>query len=146
VGRPVRVEIPIWRYNREEFVIASDSKTSRKTPGIDVPFGESRQDGEEAVLVDFEGGRQTYDKVVSRTEDKVETKRVDDVSGTEVLLLSPDGRLLAHNSADDILDKDREKRLKAVRERITEVKEKKAPSGVPGGNGTTPAFTKPGGS
>jgi hypothetical protein len=127
VPRQVRVEIPVWRFTRESFVIASDKEARRYGPGIDVSFGYDRPDGAETAVVDFEGGNHTYDKVVGRTaDDKPISHKVDDVSGTEVLLLSPDGKLMAHDSAPDVKDKERKDILKKYKDKISAVKNGKA--------------------
>jgi len=135
-GRDVRVEIPVWRYRSEQFVIASDSTTKRNNPGIEVPFGYDRPDGQEPVLVDFGGGRQGYDKIVRQGEDmdKPQTRRIEDTATNEVLLLTPDGKLRAHLSAVDADNAERKDLLKQVRERIAEVRK----GGKPGGPATTP--------
>ncbi len=102
--------------------LLTDSTSKRRTPGVEVNFGYELRGDKEAILLDFEGGlRQSYARVVKRSEDpdqKPTTKPVDDDSSTDVLILSPDGKLLARNSAADAKDKDREKRLKEVRENI----------------------------
>jgi hypothetical protein len=137
VPRQVRAEVPVWRYTRESFVIASDPdprQARRLGPGIDVNFGHDRPDGVDTAVVDFEGGSQTYDKALGRTaDDKPISRKVDDASATEVLLLTPDGKLLAHDSAHDANDKDRKDRLKKYHERVSEVKHGKAR-----GNGANP--------
>jgi hypothetical protein len=130
VPRQVRAEVPVWRYTRESFVIAGDPdprQTRRLGPGIDVNFGHDRPDGVEAAVVDFEGGSQSHERVLGRTaDDKPITRKVVDDSATEVLLLSPDGKLLAHDSAHDVNDKDRKGKLDRYRKRVSEVKNGKA--------------------
>jgi hypothetical protein len=142
VPRQVRAEVPVWRYTRESFVIAGDPdprQTRRLGPGVDVNFGYERGDGAEAAVVDFEGGSQSYERALGRTaDDKPITRKVDDASATEVLLLSPDGQLLAHDSAHDVKDGNREEILKKYKDRVSEVKHGKAPGkgANPFGGGT----------
>jgi hypothetical protein len=126
VGRNLRVEIPYWKYTLEDYTIAHDVTTSRRTPGIAVPFGfnSTNQNLPEAILVDFDLGRQGYDRVVSRVDDDVKTRAVSDSAAHEVLLLEPDGRLMLLEGAEDAQkDNDRDKRLHAVRDRVKEVRD-----------------------
>src|SRR5205823_1609647 len=140
VGSPQRIEFPYWRTNQEQFVIASEPKSTRKAPGVPVDFKAPSTLGLDTVLVDFEGGTLDYERVVSRDEDGKEQKRkMRDSSAPEVLLLTPDGKLLAREGAADAKDKERLDRLKEVRDRIQEVKN-------PGSGGSEPGKPgKPGG-
>jgi hypothetical protein len=126
VGREERVEIPYWRFAAEEFVVASDSSTTKRRPGIEVPFGfqAPNTNQPEAILIDFDSGSQAWERVIGQTEDKVDTKRVADTRTTEVLMLNPDGKLVLLEAANDIRDEQREKRLKAVRKRLYQLKNK----------------------
>jgi hypothetical protein len=140
VGRRQRIEFPYWRTTQEQFVVATEPGATRKAPGVEVSFRPARPDGLDTVLVDFEGGRQECDRVISRDEDgKEKKKKVQDVSANEVLLLTPDGKLLAHEGAEDTKDKERVERLKQVQDRIKEVKNPSGGGTQPGGPG------KPGG-
>jgi hypothetical protein len=121
IGRRERVEVPVWRPQKETMSLLTDSTTRKRNPGVDVNFGYDRIDQKEAILVDFEGGRQQHLRVVKRSDDpdtKPTTRPVDDESSTDVLILSPDGKLLAHNTAADAKNPEREKRLKEVRDNI----------------------------
>jgi hypothetical protein len=133
VGFPQRIEFPYWRTTQEQFVIASEPGATRRAPGVMVSFRAESSDGRDTVLVDFDGGNQDYERVVSRDEDgKAKTRKVRDAHGTEVLLLTPDGKLLAHEGAEDAKDQERVNRLKEVHKRIKEVKEGGSGSGKPG--------------
>ncbi len=126
VGRSLRSEIPYWKYALEDFTIAHDVTTSRRTPGIQVPFGYNANNPQqpEAILVDFESKRQSYARVVSRTDDKVETRGVSDAVASEVLLLNPDGKLVLIEGAEDAKEEStRKKRLDTIRERVKEVRD-----------------------
>jgi hypothetical protein len=86
--------------------------------GVSVSFGHENQDGSETILVDFEGGRQSI------------SKQLDDTSAIEVLLLSPEGKLLTRDSGDDSKDDKRNKRREEYVQRIQEVREgRKASTG-----------------
>jgi hypothetical protein len=123
IGGSVRVELPVWKPTREEFVLITDNTTKRsKAHNYPVDFSLS---GTDPILVDFEGGDQFYERVVRRTEDKPETTRIRDKSAVEVLILSPDGKLLSRDSAADANDEQRKVRLDEVRTRVKDVREGK---------------------
>jgi len=134
VGRKERVEVPFWSYTHREFTLMHDPKAKGKVSGIEVDFGFGRNDRNppEALVVDFEHGRpSSYSKVARRTEDKVETRDVKDQCAVEVVLLSPDGKLLGHNAAEDTEDKDRKERRERIIERVKDVKEHKKKDAEP---------------
>jgi hypothetical protein len=136
VGFPQRIEFPYWRTTQEQFVVATEPKATRRAPGVPVSFKADSHDGRDTVLVDFEGGNQDYERVASRDEDgRAKTAKLRDSFATEILLLTPDGKLLAHDGATDAKDAQRKERLKEVRTRLQEVK-------VPGSGGAAPG--KPG--
>jgi hypothetical protein len=112
VGKSVPIKFPVWRPTRDAFVIAGEveKKRGRRAPeGIPVDFGLRRKDGLETLLVDFEEG-------FAATE--YGTDRVREDFATEVLLLTPEGKLLARNSARDGRDRERIRRLELVRQRL----------------------------
>jgi hypothetical protein len=142
VDRNYRIELPVWSASHNDFLIPVDHPgRDKKIPGIEVPFSNERPDGLETILLDFEGGgRQVYKHVLSRNEDEAQTKDVDDVSSAEVLLLTPEGRLLGHDSALDATDPERKKNREMVLNRVDHFKKKAeaakattTPTG-PGGN------------
>jgi hypothetical protein len=142
VGGRQRIEFPYWRPTQEQFVIATEPGATRRAPGVMVSFRPTRPDGRDTVLVDFDGGNLDYKRVVSRDEDgKPKYQPVRDASASEVLLLTPDGKLLAHEGAEDAKDKVRIDRLKQVHDRIKEVKN----PGNGGGGGKPGEPGKPGG-
>ena len=84
ISRRLKCEVPEWKATREEFILASESATTarKKETGITVDFNQA---GNDAILVDFEGGEVAVDRVVRRTEEKVETKRFKDQAATEIV-------------------------------------------------------------
>jgi hypothetical protein len=117
IDRKAKVEVPLWVENMDTFVIASSGNLRQKTPGIDVDFSHHNN---KAILVDFEGGPEhSYQRTGAPLvkEDKGTT--------TEVLILSPDGKLVAHDTDSDRNSQERKDRLEAYRKRIKEVKEPK---------------------
>jgi hypothetical protein len=77
--------------------------------------------GDETLLVDFEGGEQRYNK----TEGSGETAKTELVlaqSPVEVLMMRPDGKMIARNSLTDGSDPEREERSKAFTARIDKLR------------------------
>ena len=97
----MKVEVPVWQIEKERFGLETNEKaTPQEKLKIPVQFGTP---GGDLVLVDFEGGKQV---------------RSD--SALEVLVVRPDGRLLARNSFTDKADKDRLEQLAAYQKRRIE--------------------------
>ena len=120
VGREEKVDLPVWKYTQDSYVLPAEDqkKKVRGRTGVKVNFAHENPDGSETILVDFEGGTQYVGKLP-------------DNSAMEVLLLSPEGKLLARNSADDSNDKKRQDRREEYVKRIDEVRDgKKAGSGL----------------
>jgi hypothetical protein len=135
VDRNVKIELPVWSAPHNDWVIPTDSTGRRqKVPGIPISFSHDRPDGLETVLVDFEGGKQVYEHVASRTEDEVKRVPIEDACETEVLLLTPEGRLLGHETSRDAHDPEREKERQEVQKRVERIKKEQAatPAGQPG--------------
>jgi hypothetical protein len=118
VGRPVKIDIPIWRYAQNKFILPKDAKYPKGTKKSDMTTGalvdfNSERANSETVLVDFEGGKTSLNKTT-------------DSSRLEVLMLDPDGKLIARNSVEDRNDEDRKSRREKVFKHIQEVREKEA--------------------
>jgi hypothetical protein len=117
IGRKVKVDLPIWIYTRNSFILPienpKDRVRNRVRTGIDVDFGQENPENN-MILVDFEGG-----KVSSQSP------KVDDNCALEVLMLSPDGKLLARNNIKDTKDGDRTARREEAMKRIQDVREGK---------------------
>ncbi len=138
VGQTVKVDLPVWKYTQDSFVIPTEDQRKRvrgKVPtGVHVNFGADNPDSE-TILVDFEGGLRQYEPGVAGAEGAAKPAKISDTSGVEVLMISPDGKLLARNSATDSGDEERKGRRESVRQRIEQVKSGKAggPAGGAGG-------------
>lgn len=151
-GVEAKVEVPFWKYPVEAFAFITDPKykNSRTKDLIEVSFRDTRPAGTETMLVDFDGGTVTYEKPAPKREDDERPQRGQTVTAkaaTEVIFLTPDGKLAVHNTVEDARDADRVERHKAWREWIEEVKHPKdndpskmgipgAGPGGPGGKGT----------
>jgi hypothetical protein len=163
-GTDQRTDVPHWRPLLDAFAIAIDPKTKKER--IEVGFHEERPDGNRTILVDFEGGKMEYEKGAmvktaqpadeeGKSAPVVEPKPraagtvVKDTTSIEVMLLSPDGKLLVHDSGEDSKDQVRRDRLRAWRERIKEVKNGTAktdgPPKTPGGPFGPGTGDRPGG-
>ena len=103
-------------------------------------FGATNND---AVLVDFTDPVVSYKRTAESKEEGGASVQLEvkDTAPQEVLVLSPEGKLLAHNTDADKDDKDRKDRLAAWRKKIEDMEKK---------NETKPGkddpFSKPGGS
>ena len=101
IGTVAKVEIPIWDPAQEAFVMATAPDTtgprSRALPQKGVPVDFST----DALLVDFEGGGKVP---------------------AEMLILTPDGKLVVRDGRIDSDDADRKQRVQEWKERLNEVK------------------------
>jgi hypothetical protein len=119
VGRRVKVDLPVWKFAKNAFILPHEEQKKKLRPGakeptgIEVEFGQDNPE-KETILVDFEGGK------VHREP------KLDDTQRLEVLMLDPDGKLLARNSAKDTNDEKRKDRRKKVLDRIKSVREGKS--------------------
>jgi len=126
IGRKVNVDVPIWKFTQNKFIlpVVENQRNSRRfgrqpDTGIDIDFGQDPPENN-LILVDFEGGRG-----LSIPSPFAANKNITEDSAVEVLMLSPDGKLLARNSAKDTNDEERKKRREEVFKRIQEVREGK---------------------
>ena len=119
IGGTQKIELPVWNWLDERFVLASDpaDRSRSRTKLVSVRFTES--DSQCPVLVDFSGGTVSYHKPEEKRP--VEDKDVP----RELLLLSPEGRLIVRNSVVDAEDAGRKEHLDWWRQRIKDIKESK---------------------
>jgi hypothetical protein len=96
VGGRQKVTLPVWSPEQKGYVKAGRPGAG----GVEVDFGRYERPVEAPLLVDFEGGKLSYKG--TKTEAPI-----------EVLLLSPDGKLLARDSATDAADPARKERSDA---------------------------------
>jgi hypothetical protein len=106
VGFPRQVEFPYWRAALDEFVVSTNAHWV--WPGL-VSY---RDSGRGALLVDFQGGgAESYPRRAPGDGEGAQRVNVLDNWAQEVLLLTPDGKLLALRGVDDVPDEQRTKRL-----------------------------------
>jgi hypothetical protein len=124
IDRVHKVEVPVWEYAREMFVLlgAVEAEPGKRPPkaGVDVPFGNLSRP---SVLANFEGGAADPYSYTRKGE-----KALTETARTEVLVMSPDGKLMAHNGAVDGVDKVRTERLGTWKARLDEVRKGTKPS------------------
>ncbi len=132
VGQKVWVDLPVWKYTQDSFVLPAKDQRKRvrgKLPtGVLVNFKPDDPD-RDMILVDFEGGRRLFQQTAPPAGSAAKSPWAEDVSAVEVVLLSPDGKLLARNSATDARDADRQKRRAEYHVRIQKIKDKAAGAG-----------------
>jgi hypothetical protein len=120
IGRKVRVEVPVWMPALDTFHLAASGSANKRITGVEVDFANPVN---ETILIDFEGGPIQYQRPGAL--------KVQEDTTLETVMLSPEGKLLAHDSQSDTNNIDRKNRLVAWRERIKDVKEPKTGDNKP---------------
>jgi hypothetical protein len=134
IGRTEKVIVPVWYAPQEAFVLAapvqeSDRRRQSTQPGIDVDFSLSNDD---AILVDFQGGMQHFERK-PRREERAEPVKTDEKTTTEVLIVSSDGHVTARDTTADAENPIRQDRLASWRNRIRDVFTSAMPAPIVGG-------------
>lgn len=89
--------------------------------------------GDDTILVDFEGGKPTqYERVIGGEPDKPKKEFVNDQAAQELLLMTPEGKLITRASNVDAMDAGRMTRLAEYRKRVEDIRKKDKGGG--GGN------------
>ncbi len=142
--KKVRLELPVWSPIHNAFLIPTDQDGRRnRKPGIEVNFSHDL-DGRETVLVDFDGGKETYTQSIRNGDDEPKRVTIEDSSSTDVLLMTPEGKLLGHNSGIDSQDLHRKEQRENAMRRVDHVRHGKPdPQNQPKKN--DPFGTKSGG-
>jgi hypothetical protein len=133
-----RIEVPIWSYAQDNFVLAANTNApSYERNNIPVSFKPGRRG--EYILVDFLDGRATYTRQTGLAGDNPNKVTVSDKGPSELIYLSPEGKLLVRDSETDKQDPERVQRVEHYQKRIEEIKNankpdpKKQPIGIPAG-------------
>lgn len=108
IGHPQRIELPFWSERDDKFLFATEARGSRRQRGVLLNFTTG------GLLVDFDGGKVSYNNG---------TRPLTYDAPVEMLVMTPDGRLIVRNSAVDTPDEERKKRVEAWRARHKAVKE-----------------------
>lgn len=126
VGRIQTLDVPIWSETREEFIVPKKTVGTKDIYGLPVSFSAGQVD---TILVDFNGGATSFKLTQVVNEKPVETV-VKDTQRTEVLLWSPEGKLLALDAMDDAANEARKNRVTDYRKRIADLKPKTGTGGI----------------
>jgi hypothetical protein len=124
IGQVHQVEVPIWMYEQAQFVLMTNpAERTRDKHKINVSFGASNND---AVLVDFTEPVVTYKRTAEPKEEGAAPASVEikEPVPPEVLILSPEGKLLLHDSDVDKEDSERKERVNAWQEKVKEMEKK----------------------
>jgi hypothetical protein len=115
VGRFEEVEVTTWHPTQERFIIAVHptelkNRRVRRHTGIPIDFsgGDNRP-----LIVDFEGGEHTM---------TVSGRQLREVGPVEMLIRTPDGRLVVHNSRQDTDNQERVQRVTAWKDFLDRVR------------------------
>jgi hypothetical protein len=117
--KTANVEVPVWFYPLETYVMPSAGRTSRGRVSVEYHTRQPTSTTS-AVLVDFEGGEQVRHLVPQPAGQAA--KSVFDSSPIQALILRPDGKLIVRNSGSDTEDDTRKARLEEWRKLIREAK------------------------
>src|SRR5262249_22668049 len=128
IGGVKEREVPIWWPTLKKFMFALHPEEAKKRSGTAKrqPKGVPVDFDTHALVVDFEGGKKSY---------QVGANKFVDESPIEVLVLAKNGKLLVHDSKQDTENEDRKKRVEEWKNTIKTVKEdadNKNPTGKPG--------------
>jgi hypothetical protein len=106
IGGNHEVELPVWHWLEERFVLAS-SPADRQKKRIVIPFTEDHETA--PVLVSFNGGEIRFNGIQEQVP-------------REVLVLMPNGRLAMRNSVVDEQDPDRREHYQHWRGQVDQIK------------------------
>jgi hypothetical protein len=106
IGGTHSVELPIWSWKDERFILARDPE-DRSTNRVPVAFTEENEIA--PLLVSYSGGR-------------VEFRGTREQAPRELLVLMPNGRLVVRNSVADARDPERLQRYHDWRRQIDDIK------------------------
>jgi hypothetical protein len=124
IGRTHDVEVPIWRTENEGYELAAKVGSKFGVRKIPVDFTVRAGNAQEPnLLIDIDGGKGVQNRIEMRNPDgKLVSRMVTDDSPVQLLVLTPEGMLILRNSADDIANEEREKRLKEWKDWVDLVK------------------------
>ena len=137
IGRQgVWVEAPVWYRNKQAFEIGQNVQAARKKPApgsvLTTGLPVDLMTNPPALIVDFDGGK--------RDSVKVGKEFVSDTSAIDMLVLTPEGKLVLRNSRHDTdaelpAGQERSERFETWREYLRELRQggrAVAPAGPPG--------------
>jgi len=119
-----RTEVPVKEDNNPKHDLAADPKPPRGYDKYKVPL----QVGDTSILIDFDRGQTTYNRPAPppKDDDPEEKKprpvAIHDNVATELLIMRPDGTVIARNEAEDAADPARVKHYEAYMKRIKDLR------------------------
>jgi hypothetical protein len=124
IGRPrFAVEVPVWNELKGDFELGATATTIKgKQPGKDKTTGvpiDFQSPLPAPLLADFVEG---YRKTTLFTVPGKSPTRIEEEATTEMLVLTPDGKLIVRNGRDDTESKDRVERLDMWRDRLRQLR------------------------
>jgi hypothetical protein len=122
IGRIFETKVPVWNIEKEDWELAVNprNRLDRKLP-VDYTVRTTRS-LDPALLVDYEGGKDVPDRLELRTlEGKAKSSLVVDTVPVQMLILTPEGKLIVRNYQDDNGNEERVARQKAWKDWIKDV-------------------------
>ncbi len=138
VGQWAQTKLPYFSPTDGDFTLDGNPKPKDKQLASYVELNFGTEPSVSPFLVDFDGGKTTYVRETAK-DGKPRKDEITDNAPVEVLMLSPDGRLIARDSATDENDKDRVAHRNAWVHRIRQIDEEgKVVPTAGGAGGQTP--------
>jgi hypothetical protein len=124
IGRGENVEVPVWSMAQEADVLAAPLRGVRSQQRVPIDFRIHPRDAvTPAVLVDIDGGQIDSQKVKDR-------QLPSDRAPVQLLVLAPDGKLIARNSHDDMQDETRQEIHRNWRQWIQDARQGRKTTGT----------------
>jgi hypothetical protein len=122
IGRLFEVKVPLWNVLKEDFEMAVNPK-NKFDHKIAVDFTVRTGNAlDPALLVDYQGGKDVQDRLETRTPDnKVKPTMTLDSVPVQILILTPEGRLVVRTYQEDNSNQERIDRHKAWKEWISDI-------------------------
>jgi hypothetical protein len=122
LGRLFETKVPVWNILKEDFELGVNpkNKQDRKLP-VDFTVRTNKA-LDPVLLVDYQGGKDIQERLEYRTpENRVRFSSATDSVPVQMLILTPEGKLVIHNQQDDNSNEERVARHKAWKDWIAEV-------------------------
>jgi hypothetical protein len=123
IGELFETKVPVWNIEKEDYELAVNPKSrlSRKIP-VDYAVRTSKA-LDPALLVDYQGGKDLQDRLEIRTleSNKAKSSLAVDTVPVQMLILTPEGKLIVHNYQDDTSNEERVARHKAWKDWVNDI-------------------------
>jgi hypothetical protein len=126
LGKREPAEVPYYVTEKQDYELAAPKTRGSKKLPLDFTV---RKEGNlpPELLIDYDGGK--------GTRVKIGDKAVTEDLAVDMLVLTPDGKLIVRNSVDDMDNKVRGDRVKDLKAAVEEIKKPRAPGGPNGPGG-----------